>query len=66
MNQLPPVIRAALSPFAPKASSVQFTEAESIKSDFAVERWKDVHHSRNDRRALELQISDNPTQWGIA
>ena len=66
MNQLPDTIRAALSPFAPKASSVQFTEAELIKADLAVERWKDGHHSRNDRRALELQISDNQTQWGIA
>jgi leucyl-tRNA synthetase len=66
MNQLPDTIRAALAPFAPAASSVQFTEAELSAADRAQERWKDGFHQRNEAKALALQIKANPQQWGIA
>jgi hypothetical protein len=65
MNQLHSAIRAALAPFAPAQSSVQFTEDELIQADAAVQRWKDGHHERNDAQALALQIKHSPQHWGI-
>lgn len=62
MNQLPDTIRATLAPFAPAASSVQFTEDELIAADRAQERWKAGFHERNDAKALALQIKANPEQ----
>jgi hypothetical protein len=66
MNALPDPIRAALAPFAPAASSVQFSEDELVAADLANERWKDGFHQRNEARAMALQIKANPQHWGIA
>ena len=64
MNPLPDPIRAALAPFAPQASSVQFSEAELIAADMQNERWKDGHHARNDAKARALQIQRPQTNEG--
>jgi hypothetical protein len=56
-GQLPPAIRAALSPFAPPQSSVQFSEAELLAADIAYNVDKaGKAHRLQERNAMRLQL----------
>lgn len=59
MSQLPNALRAALAPFAPPQSEVQFTEEELQAADLANHRHKaERAYAAQERNALRLQMAD--------
>ena len=63
-NPLHDAIRAALAPFAPAESDVQFSEAERLEIDMAMRRDKqrDGYGQRNQASAMRLQLRDQDSQ----
>lgn len=64
MNNLHPIMAAALAPFAPPP----LTEAEAQAIDQALLRDKQTfgYERRNQLAALKAQIQANPEHWGSA
>jgi len=63
MDNLHPVMQAALAPFAPPRTAEQEANAQAIDAAMLADKQAGGPDQRNYRRALELQVQANPAQW---